>query len=65
VNCPAEEDAVFAVIALIIFAVGFVLQLAGASLGRMDGLAFLLLGAVFMAAHAAFAWYPWRNPPRP
>lgn len=55
----------FAVIALIIFAVGFVLQLAGASLGRMDGLAFLLLGAVFMAAHAAFAWYPWRNPPRP
>lgn len=52
-----------AVIALIIFAIGFVLRLAGASLGKMDSLAFLLLGAAFMAAHAAFAWYPWRRPP--
>ena len=53
----------FAVAALVVFAIGFVLHLAGASLGKMDSLAFLLLGAAFMAAHAAFAWYPWRRPP--
>lgn len=52
-----------AVIALVIFAVGFVLRLASASLGKMDSLAFLLLGAVFMAAHAAYVTYPWRRPP--
>lgn len=52
-----------AVIALIIFAIGFAFRLAGASIGRMDGLAFLLLGAAFMAAHAAFVSYPWRRPP--
>jgi hypothetical protein len=57
-----EENAVLAVIAMILFAVGFVLRLAGTSLGKMDSLAWLLLGAVFMAAHAAFAWYPWRHP---
>lgn len=53
----------FALIAAILFAVGFVLHLAGATFGKMDGIAWLLLGAVFMAAHALFVWYPWRRPP--
>jgi hypothetical protein len=51
-----------AVIAAILFGVGFVLRLAGVALGKMDGLAWVLLGLVFLAAHAAYTTYPWRRP---
>ena len=51
----------FAILAALVFAIGLVLRLSGGSLGRMDALAWLLLGAVFMALHAAFDW-PLRRP---
>lgn len=54
-----------AIVAAIIFAVGFVLRIAGASLGRMDALAWALLGLFFLALHCALNWWPVRRPPAP
>lgn len=51
-----------AVIAAILFAVGFILSVAGAHLGNLDGVAWLLAGGFFLALHAAWPYTPWRHP---
>lgn len=52
-----------AVIAAVLFAVGFVLRLAGASLGKMDGIAFVLAGLFFLALHLVWPLTPWHRAP--
>lgn len=50
-----------AILAAIAFAIGLVLRLAGSSLGRMDALAWVLLGLALLALHEAFN-FPLRRP---
>jgi hypothetical protein len=47
------EESVFAIIAAVLFAIAFILQLIGKASGNLNWLTFELLGLVFLALHFA------------